>query len=305
MWAMDTSRGRWVVKASTPVSEWQLATMGASGRLERAARAAGVSIPQPVPPAGKAVGYWSRHAGGTCYVRVSERLAGQHPMLPADPALATWLGHSLATIERLGLPADASLEKVYARRPDAVVANWLAQCHRRGVLTSAEASRLRRAIAEADTLVAASVRDLPTQTRLQLAHRDMNWQNILLTSAGPVLLDFDHAGPEVPWWELVHQAFQVSGWELGDDEPAPPTVGAALAGYLDGGGHPGPADATAFAGLLRSTLDWTTFNLWGALHHDETRQPVEWAEACRLVTRAADRVLSILDSLDRWATLLR
>jgi hypothetical protein len=57
--------------------------------------------------------------------------------------------------------------------------------------------------------------------------RDVNRRNVLVTVHGPVLLDFDYAGPEVPWWEVVHHAFDLTS------PPQPALVGAVLAAHPD------------------------------------------------------------------------
>jgi hypothetical protein len=116
-----------------------------------------------------------------------------------------------------------------------------------------------------------------------LCHRDINRHNIVVTRDGPVLLDFDNAGPQRPWWELVHHAFLLACHDLGPEEPDPTTVRAAVRAYREAGGEPGPADRTAFAGLLAGLEHWTR------------EHPVEAAPRLPLITR----------SLDRWSALLR
>jgi Phosphotransferase enzyme family len=233
VWALTTDRGEWVVKASAAVSPDAV-------RLERAARAAGITTAKAVPaPQGESA------------VRVWERVVGAPPSLPVSVELATWLGATVATIGRLALPCTMDSAN------DSTVDTWAG-----------------RALAEL-------VRT-PGPTKV-LCHRDINRRNILITATGPVLLDFESAGPQAPWWELVHHAFLLSCRDLGPEEPDPTTIRAAVRAYREHGGEPGPADRSAFAGLAAGLLDW----------------------ACHEPAAAAPRLPLIAGSLNRWGTLLK
>jgi Ser/Thr protein kinase RdoA (MazF antagonist) len=233
VWALSTDRGEWVVKATAAVGPDAV-------RLERAARAAGIRTPRAVaaPP-------------GETAVRVWERVAGAAPHLPASPELAAWLGRTVATIGRLALVPQSTMDLV----------NSTVDTPGDGVLAEVAGSAGPPKV---------------------LCHRDISSRNILLTADGPVLLDFESAGPQVPWWELVHHAFLLSCRDLGPEEPDPGTIRAAVAAYREHGGDVGPADRTAFAGLAAGLLTWA--------HHDPAA--------------AAPRLPLIARALDRWSTLL-
>jgi Phosphotransferase enzyme family len=182
--------------------------------------------------------------------RVWERVFGAAPTLPASEDLAAWLGSTVATIGRLALPS--TVDPVSESTVDTVAGQALAELARTTGLAKV------------------------------LCHRDINSRNILMTAGGPVLLDFESAGPQAPWWELVHHAFLLSCRDLGPEEPDPTTIRAAVRAYREHGGDVGPADRTAFAGLAAGLLDWA--------RHEPAA--------------AAPRLPLIASSLNRWSPLL-
>ena len=184
-------------------------------------------------------------------LRVWARVEGRGPAVP-DARLGAWLGWTVATIARIGLrPSTDSSTKNSPLWMD-------------GPPDLADLARLARPPAV-------------------LCHRDLTRHNILVGPAGPVLLDFDLAGPQAPWWELVHHAFLLACGDLGPQEPDPGVVRAGVAAYRNAGGPNGPADRTAFAGLAAGLLVWAG--------HEPAR--------------AAPRLPLIAAALDRWASLLR
>lgn len=306
VWALDTVDGAWVVKAMRPVDSGQLRSMRRAGQLEAAAYAAGVTVARPVPPrAADAVGLWTPLTGDERYVRVSERLSGAPPSAPADERLAAWLGRTVAAIARLGLPGDVNEPGVYDVTARADWERWLDEAAAADVLDRAGRQALSGAVLAAT--------DVMNEARAQspaflLAHRDISVANVLVTTNGPVLLDFDHAGPEVSWWELVHHTFLFACRRLGVDPPVPAAVRTAVAAFSADAGEVGPADPSAFAGLLRGMLEWTALSLWLALGPDAPRGPHTGPgrrEAAVAHVREASRVLPIIvDSLDEWSELL-
>jgi aminoglycoside phosphotransferase (APT) family kinase protein len=295
---LATTHGRWVVKIERPLGAWQREAKTRSYLLERAALDAGVAMPRPVEPPPPAVGFW--HDAGDRLIRVVEHVAGATPVLPADPALAGWVGSTLAAIAGLELAADLDADESYPLHPVAGWRAWVAEAGAGRPLVAHSAAALLPAVAEATAVVEAALVAAPAA---RLAHRDFRPANVLADPGGHTLIDWDYGGPEVPWWEAVHTAFRFAG-ALGLDGRADgPTVRRVLAAYLDAGGPAGPADRTAFAALLRSMLAGTAYSLWLALGH-RPAEPARRAQAARDV-RATSMVLPrVLASLDRWATLL-
>ncbi len=297
VWALDTVAGQWVVKTAQPSGPAALDALRTASTLEAAAQAAGVAG-APAVTIGSAAGSWAPLPGapGT-YVRVSERLAGQPPPVPLTEPLAAWLGTSVARITGLGLPA----KRRRSRSPQ-----W--QRLLPDLLAPAEQDQLLAAARAAGDLIVAANQPRP---RRVLAHRDINRRNVLVTGNGPVLLDFDRAGGEVPWWELVHHTFLLACTNLGPEEPDPASVRHAVAGYLQAGGEPGPADPSAFAGLLAGLLDWVA----SAAETVSDNQPDNHVGAAadeqpsgdhtRTVLRQAAASLPlVVSALPRWSALL-
>ena len=126
----------------------------------------------------------------------------------------------------------------------------------------------------------------------------------MIAAGGPVLVDFDYAGPEVPWWEFVQHRFDLASPVLGDRPPEPGLIQVALAAYAEAGGMGGPARPQAFAGLVRSVLGTLAYELWLAAGH-RTATADRRADAARSVRRLAARLPVILGSLDSWSRLIR
>lgn len=257
--------------------------MHVAGRLERAAVAAGVATPAPVEPGRDSVGYWAPF--GTGYARVSAWVDVLGPTV-VDDVVAAWAGRTLAMIRRLELPGDPSAEAAYPVHPLADWVDWLA--------ADPLGEGLEPVVARATRRVEAALAAGP---RFQLAHRDVSRENVLVTASGPVLIDFDHAGPEEPWWEVVHQAFALA-WE--GEQPHRERVRAVLDGYAGAGGVPGPADPVAFTGLLAATLGWLAYSFWLATGQ-RACPPARRAIAAADVPRAARRLTTILDAAGEWA----
>lgn len=256
VWALGTTRGRWVVKvASGRVG-------GAAETLERAARAAGVRMPPAVAPVHDAGALWADVGG--IQVRVWRHVDGDAPRLPADDGLAGWLGTTIATIAGLAIPATVEQSEPV---PWAEVIG--------------ERTALLAAVTDLDALARDAVGHRPPTV---LCHRDINSRNILITADGPVLLDFDHAGAQAPWWELVHHTFLLACRDLGPEEPDRRTVRAALTAYAEAGQPTGPADVHAFGGLVAGLLDWVRTGM--------------------ALDQAAASLPLVARSLPRWARLL-
>jgi Phosphotransferase enzyme family len=299
-WMLRTDRGGWMVKATSSPATWQLSEMRVSAVLERAAYGAGVSMPRPVEPHGPGVGYWARLGEAGMWARVSEWIDGTAASA-ADLSLAAWLGRTLARLERLALPGDHTGEAAYPVHSAPDWHHWLDEATTAGVLGRQRTPDVLAAVTAATSLVEAA---LAAGQVFQLAHRDVNRRNILITGRGPSLLDFDYAGPEVPWWEFVHHAFDLASPSLGDYPPRPDEVRVALSAYVEEGATAGPAGPEAFAGLLRAALGGLAYNLWLAVGHrpvDETRRTV----AARAAQQLAGGLPTMVNSIESWTRLIR
>jgi Ser/Thr protein kinase RdoA (MazF antagonist) len=220
-------------------------------------------MPRPVQPGTAAIGLWAPVDVGS-YVRVSEWVDGVPPA-PADAGvLADWLGGALATIDGLRLPGDPTVEAAYPIHDVLEWRDWFDEAVGAEVLDRGQLPRLSTAVREATAVIRSA---LATGPVFQLAHRDVSRRNILMTRDGPLLLDFDYAGPEVSWWEFVHHVFDLASAELGRHPPVPGPIRSALTAYTAAGAVPGPARPEAFAGMLRAILNSLAYNLWVAVGH--------------------------------------
>src|SRR5205814_4360848 len=109
-WRLRTDGGTWMVKIYASPAAWEREQMRDAGALELAAHAAGVAMPRPVVPPGPAIGLWQAVRPG--YARVAEWVDGTPPSANTVPR-AGWLGRTLATLDRLGLPADPARGVAY------------------------------------------------------------------------------------------------------------------------------------------------------------------------------------------------
>ncbi|MDG9704657.1 phosphotransferase enzyme family protein [Streptomyces sp. DH37] len=303
---LTTERGRWTVKTGRLLGDWHREEMRRTHRLESAALAAGVPMPRPVEPPRPAAGYWHVPAGGEA-VRVTEWVEG-HDLRrygPADASLAEaagWTGRTLGRIALLGLEDADGRDGGRPPHPVDEWREWVAEAEAGGHAVAAPARSLLPVVEEATALVLEALRERP---RAVLVHGDVSRANVLRTPAGFALIDWDSAGAEVPWWDAVGVAFRFATPFNGPAAEGDPRVVRPLVeGYLDRGGPAGPADASAFAGMLRGQLASTAWCLWLALGHrraDAARR----AFGLDLVTAAARELPRVLRSLDRWAALLR
>jgi hypothetical protein len=291
-WRLRTGRGTWMVKTCAVPAAWELEQMRDAGTLELAAYGAGVAMPRPVEPPGPAVGLWRALDGG--YARVSAWVEGISPP-DVTVSLAGWLGRTMAAIDRLDLPVDPAAGVAYVLHPMADWDRWLDGVRAAGLIDRRAAAGARAAVVEATALVTAGLAAGPA---FRLGHRDIHTRNFLATDHGVVLIDFDSAGPEVPWWGAVAHA-----WDLARPDVAM-LAPAALAAYVEHGGRPGPAEVTAFAGLLRLMLDGFSFQLRMAtgLLPGTPRRRAAARRSTPLFVRGVPEVLSWLDD---WVKLLR
>ncbi|MFJ4677818.1 phosphotransferase [Kitasatospora sp. NPDC088783] len=299
-----TSRGRWTVRTGRLLSDWHLEQARRVHRLQRAALAAGIAMPRPVEPPAPAVGYWHRPSvDERTVVRVSAWLDG-HDLRQAgvdanaDATAATgWVGRTLARIAGL----DTGGGEPDPPHPVAEWREWVAEAEAGGLPVAAPARALLPVVADATALVHDAMRAAPAAV---LVHGDTSRANVLRTPDGYALIDWETARAEVPWWEAVDVAFRFATPVNGPTvAPDPRLVRPLLAAYLHADGPPGPADPSAFAGLLRSQLAFTAWSLWLALGH-RAATPEQRAHGLRIVTATARDLPGIIRSLDGWTTLL-
>lgn len=303
VFAIDTDRGPWVVKTARPAGPWWFEQVRRAASLENAALAAGISMPAPAPQVqGERVGMWSATGDGT-YARALVRISGSHPPPHAlAPEVSSWVGATLAGIEAAAPPVAGAWEETgYRTYPVAQWADWLDEACALEVLSPAQCADAAKLVADLGERIEAGILNCPG---LKVLHRDVSRFNILLTDAGPQLLDFDSAGPQVPWWEAVGHFFALASADLGRVEPDRDSVEASLTGYCDAGGEVGPAAPEAFTGRLAAQLSASAFLLWNACGH--RGGDAAWRRRCAENLHTSLGALgSIAASAQRWSTWLR
>ncbi|WP_416971441.1 phosphotransferase enzyme family protein [Streptomyces sp. 4F14] len=126
----------------------------------------------------------------------------------ADPAVLDWFGRTAGIVHRAGVGAEGPVNDWYERCPDDAEWKELGERVRRAGLPWAD---------ELDRFVEDVVPELSAwvgpsgDAGLVTSHLDLQPQNVLVGPAGPVLLDWDNAGPIAAEQELARALFLWSG----------------------------------------------------------------------------------------------
>jgi len=288
LWHLRTDGGRWAVKALNRSREpWWLAEHAAAVAVEDAALAAGVAMPRPVAPlrpAGPRLADLPA-ADGPTSVLVHAWVEGV-PLAPLDVPddVLEWVAATLATLH--ALPAGDGAP-VSAPHPAQEWAQWLAEAppdvppafvrEVAGFLPDVEA-----AVAVVERASGQAGGDLAVVA----GHRDVKPDNVLLTAASSVLVDWDGAGPDVGAWEVVRTALAFSRSARAGQRAGFVRV---LGAYRGAGGAAVPPDPAVLAGVLRHQLAAAAWMLFRALGH----RPVTVAERAA----ALPHVLELLAEL--------
>ncbi|WP_238013511.1 aminoglycoside phosphotransferase family protein [Dactylosporangium sp. AC04546] len=201
-WTLDTGAGRVVVK-HVPADGWRDAFARAMA-FERRALAAGLPMARPVEPVLPGLGYAAELAGSGL-VRVYEWLDGRD-LDPGDD-VAEWLGGTLARLHAIE-PAERAGPQWYHLDDETRWRAWLDQGERLG---RAWVPALRKHLPDVLATAAWVERGFARAGDFVLTHRDVEPWNVRMTAAGPVLLDWDGAGPDSAGLELAHAALVFDG----------------------------------------------------------------------------------------------
>ncbi|NUT53091.1 MAG: phosphotransferase [Saccharothrix sp.] len=286
VWRLRTARGTWAVKRLNRSREdWWLRDYLASADIQLRAHERGFPMPRPVHPLDPA-------APLLADVRVGGEVASYlvhewHDGTPLTGDVSTWVGGVLAELHRLPAagPPEGSPHPVEEWR------EWLDEAP--GEFTDAVRAYLP------DIAAAREVGVDTTGLTPVATHRDVKPDNVLETAAGPVLLDWDGAGPDHAEWELTRAALHFS--RLGADRAA---FDAVIGSYEEAGGRRPPASPTSFAGLLRVYLGGAAWMVWRALGHRPVTPP-ERAAAHEHALELLSDLRTSLRHLDDWVDRLR
>jgi Ser/Thr protein kinase RdoA (MazF antagonist) len=293
---LSTTDGDYAVKAlRNPWGEPRWAQWLAEGwRLELAAASAGVAMPPPVaePAHGGCVAYVG-DGSGDVPVRIHRWVDGVRPGPGAvDPAVASWAGRTLATVHALALqPLDPSL---FPTARNATAAAWPGLVERARVADVGWAGPLASArpwVERVSDLVVAADGEATV-----MCHGDLTAKNILLTTDGPVLCDWDVALPLVPARDLASVAVTLAAWR--DRAVARQVVTA----YAEAGGAVRSARPEDLGPTLAVRLDWISLCVHRALGlHAVTAEESREADALvpGLLLSLPDQV-AVAESLADW-----
>ncbi|WP_416980385.1 phosphotransferase enzyme family protein [Streptomyces sp. T028] len=205
IWKLTGNDSAWAVKEL--IFEREKPDVEREATLRDTAAGLGVAAPRLMPDGtGSHVSRLPADLGGS-FVKLYDWVDGT-PADPSDPGLLDWCGRTLALLHRAG--------KGTSETP----VDWYEECYPEADWADLH-DRVRRAGPPwAEALSRCVAGALPELTRyvspsdpgdLVLSHRDLQPQNVLLTEAGPVLLDWDNAGPVAARRELAHVVYVWSG----------------------------------------------------------------------------------------------
>lgn len=286
MWRLHTSRGTWAVKRLNRSREdWWLRDYLVSAQIQLDAHTRGFPMPRPVHPLEPAAPLLAdvQTGGEVASYLVHEWCEGGSPVTD----VSGWVGTTLASLHTL--PAGGTPD--WEPHPVEEWRKWLDGA------PSEFADAVRAylpEIAEAGKAAADPGGLTPVST-----HRDVKPDNVLETAAGPLLVDWDGAGPDYAEWELTRTALHFS--DLGENRAAFDTV---IRSYEAAGGRRPPASQAAFAGLLRTCLGGAAWMVWRALGHRPVTPPERAAAHTHALELLADLRTS-LRRMDDWVARLR
>jgi hypothetical protein len=284
VYRLDAGGRRYAVKEMrNPWAEprWQ-EWLAEAWSFEQVAIAAGIAAPRPVP----------NPADGSCLARVGRLTQNsQHQQNcqncqhrqdglgapvrvhhwtagvpvgpgPVDAATARWAGRVLAILHGLRImPEDRSLFPVTST---ATAERWpeLTEAVRQNAVRQNNAS-WASAMEEAAPSVALMA-DLARAAGFRpdqevMTHGDIDQKNLLLTTSGPVLCDWDLAAPLVPRRELADVAMSLAAWT----ETA--IAREVVRSYRRAGGDDTRIEPADLGQSMMIGLDWVAFNVERAI----------------------------------------
>ena len=305
MWKLQTTQGVWAVKQMNRSREpWWIADYSVAAEVERVASNQGVAMPRPVQPVHPVAPLLADVTidGVDFSFRVHEWCTGRPLEGVNVPAgVLEWAGATLAGLHALPVALSADDASRYEPHGTDEWSGWLTGGT--GEVRADFVASVRDFLPDI-----AQAKDLVDQASWQprdrlspvFTHRDMKPDNVLLTSATPVLVDWDDAGLDYAEWEVPRAALAFSrrgeGWHQ-------PSFDRVVRTYQALTGKRIPPVAASFAGVLRLQLGAAAFLLWRALGH----RPVTAAERAAAHHHTLEFLTELrtsLQQLDRWVRWL-
>ncbi len=229
-WRLDTADASVLVK-HVAAEEW-LGDFVRAMTFERQALEAGVVMPRPLPPVNPTVGA-AVEIDGIGLVRAYEWVDAR-PLADHDD-VSEWLGRTLAQLHQLA-PAATAQDRApdwYRLDEPEIWQGWLAA----GTAAERTWAPLLR-LNMADVLDAASwtSRGFAAAGDYVMTHRDVEPWNVLIAPTGPVLIDWDVAGPDSASLEAAHSTLEFA--RRGRKEPGETLARRTIQAYVGHGGTP-------------------------------------------------------------------
>jgi thiamine kinase-like enzyme len=239
VYRLDTDRGSFAVKRFTVVRQPPFLHDDVF-RLERAAFAAGIPMPEPISADAEVV--------------VHRWVEGhQVPEAAVSPAFALEIGEILARLHALDVTWTHAADEQPAPR------DWPALAERAAASRQPWADELAGAV---DDLLAIAqfVDTCERPGPVVLTHRDIHPWNLLARAGRPVVLDWEIAGKLELGSELGSTALSLSkGPDLDDVDPV--IFRSVLDGYVAGGGALPPPGPYWFVFMIGGWLGFTHRNI--------------------------------------------
>lgn len=233
MWRLDTDRGSFAVKELNLDRGWATRFDDVL-RVELAAFAAGIAMPEPVPVGGHAV---AEICGASVLVHRWVD-ASRIPIEPVTPAFASRVGTSLALMHSL----DVEWTHVSIEDPMPTEEHWTLLADRAGSAGLAWAQDLAGAAPALGAIGRFVDAASDADETIVVTHRDVSQKNLLDDDGTPVVLDWETTGRMAVSRELGSTALNLAkGRDL--NSLRPDVFHAVVDGYIDAGGHaprPGP-----------------------------------------------------------------
>ncbi|MFI8228514.1 phosphotransferase enzyme family protein [Streptomyces sp. NPDC085900] len=207
--------------------------------------------------------------GGSC-VKVYDWVEGSFAD-PTRPEILTWVGRTLALLHVAGAGASETPVSWYERCPDAsdwealhrkIRGSGLPWSDRLEELAHSRAAELARFVTPAE------------RTGMATSHLDVQPQNVLVGPVGPVLIDWDNAGPVSPERELASVVYAWSGGNAVNADFARRLVRA----YVDAGGPGTIRSLEAFSMLFATRLNHVQVQAEAAVDPGQTAEQRAFAD---------------------------
>ena len=243
IWKLSGNGTAWAVKEL--LFEKDEPDVSTESALRDAAETLGISAPRLIPD--RTGSHVVRLPEGS-WAKLYDWVDGT-PADPTDPEILSWCGRTLAILHRAGEGVGETPNGWYERcNEEFEWAGLLGKVERAGIPWAGELGRFiaAQAVELAQYVSPSAPGDVVT------SHLDMRPQNVLVGSGGPVLLDWDNAGPISAARELARAVYVWSGGNHFDAGAARRLVRA----YRDAGGPAVIKSLSAFSMLFATDLNY-------------------------------------------------